>query len=138
MKKLYNFLLLMILGMSIYSQQIPMDTVKNKEYYLQKKSTQRTTGWIFFGLGGAALITGTIMYASQPIFSSDKNNTGAIIAGVGALSMLASIPFFISSHQSNLKAMQLSVSPKMEKNDQLIQKYVGVYQPAISLKINFK
>jgi len=120
------------------AQQIPADTVKNKAYYLEKRSTQRTTGWIFFGFGAAAMITGTIMYASQPLLASDKDNTGGVLVVAGAVGMLASIPFFISSHHNNLKAMEFSVAPKMEENDPLIQMYAGRYQPAISLKINLK
>jgi hypothetical protein len=138
MKKLNCLLLLMAFGIYSYAQQIPVDTVKNKQYYLEKRSSQRTTGWIFFGLGAGAIIAGAIVYSSQPILSSDKDNTGGVIMAVGAVGMLVSIPFFIASHQSNLKAMQLSVGPKLERNDPLIQMYAGKYQPAVSLKMNFR
>ena len=138
MKRIYCLLVLMPFGINSFAQQIPADTVKNKAYYLEKRSSQKTTGWIFFGFGAAALITGTIMYSSQPLLESDKDNTGGVLVVAGAIGMLASIPFFVSSHHNNLKAMQLSVGPIMEKNDPLIQMYAGRYQPAISLKINLK
>ena len=128
----------MALGIYTYAQEIPADTVKNKAYYMEKRSSMRTTGWVFFGFGSAAVIAGVIVYSSQPLFATDKDNTGAVIAGAGAIGMLASIPFFISSHHYNLKAMQMSAGPKMEKNDPLIQMYAGRYQPAISLKINLR
>jgi hypothetical protein len=140
MKKVFSLLLLTVFCMYTYAQQLPVDSVKNKEYYLEKRNTQRTTGWIFFGFGSAGVIVGAIVASSssQSYFSSDYDNTGEVIAFAGVLCMAASIPFFIASHHSNLKAMQLSVSPKMEKNDQIVQMYVGRYQPAISLKINLK
>ena len=137
MKKLYSLILLLAFGMYTYAQQVPADTVKNKAYYQEKRITQRTTGWIFFGVGSAAVIIGVIMYSSQPFLASDKDNTGAGVMAAGAVSMLASIPFFVASHKSNLKAMQLSVGPKMERNDQLIQIYAARYQPAVSLRLNF-
>ena len=130
----------MVLGMYTYAQQLPADTIKNREYYLEQRITQRTTGWIFFGFGSAAVLVGAIVASSssQSYFSSNHDNTGEVIVLAGALCMTASIPFFVSSHHSNLKATQLSVGPKMEKNDQIVQMYIGRYQPAISLKINLK
>ncbi len=145
MKKLYSFLLLMAFGLYTYAQQIPADTVvKNKEYYLEKRKSQRTTGWVLFGVGGALTISGIIWASTQPNpFSWTADNSKSSDAPYfmtigGMVTMLASIPFFVSSHKNNLKAIQLSIGPKMEENGQLIKMYAGRYQPAISCKIILK
>ena len=142
MKKLYSLLLLIAFGVYTYAQQIPVDNVKNKAYYLEKRKSQRTTGWILFGVGSALTISGIIWASTQPnpfSWTADQSNSSAapyFMEIGGMVTMLASIPFFVSSHKNNLKAIQLSVGPKMEETSKIIQMYVGRYHPAISLNIN--
>ena len=141
MKKLFCLLQLLVAGIYIYAQQIPADSVKNRAYYLEKKKSQRTTGWILFGAGTAVTISGFIWVSTQPNPFSTNNPEGSsngpyIMIVSGWTIMAASIPFFVSSHKNNVKAMQLTVGPQMEENGRLIQMYAGKYQPAISLKLN--
>jgi hypothetical protein len=119
-------------------------TIKNKSYYLEKRKSQRTTGWILFGVGSALTLSGVIWASTQPNpFSTNQTDGSGSAAPYvmmigGWVSMVASIPFFVSSHKNNLKAIQLSAGPKMEENGELIQMYAGRYQLAISFKLNLK
>jgi hypothetical protein len=142
MRRLYGCLLLITVGLSTYAQQIPADTVKNKEYYLGKRRSQLTAGWIIFGVGAAATLTGAIAKAAEVSAyivtigtSSTNSNAPEILMIAGVVCMVGSIPLFISAHDNKQKAMELSIGPKMEENGQMIQMYAGKYQPAISIRI---
>ena len=98
MKKLYSLLLIMAFGVYTYAQQIPVDSVKDKAYYLEKRKSQRTTGWIIFGVGGALTLSGIIWASTQPNpFSTNQSgNTSSapyVMLVGGFATMLASIPF---------------------------------------------
>ncbi len=123
--------------MYTYAQQIPADTTKNKEYYIQKAKSQKTTAWILLG-GGLALTIGGTFLAISDYEKSSYSDAGPIMFITGLACQLGSIPFFVIAHNNKRKALELFVGPKMEKNDQIVQMYVGRYQPAISLKINLK
>jgi hypothetical protein len=145
MRRLFAFLLLITFGLSTCAQQIPADTVKKREYYLGKRKSQLTAGWIIFGVGAAATLTGAIAKAAQVSAyvvtigtSSNTSNAPEILMIAGAVCMVGSIPLFISAHDNKQKAMELSIGPKMEENGQIIQRYAGKYQPAISLRIKIK
>jgi hypothetical protein len=141
-KGLYGLFLLMIVAINTHAQEIPADTVKNKQYYLWKSKSQKTAGWIIFGVGATALLTGVTVRAAETSFyivtigsSSNSSNAPEILMIGGAVFMVGSIPLFISAHDNKLKTIQLSIGPKMEENAELSQMYVGKYQPAISFKI---
>ena len=145
MKKVYGLFLLMTLVIYVHAQQITADTVKNKQYYLGKSKSQKTAGWIIFGVGATATLTGVIVRAAETTLyvvtiggSSNSSNAPEILIIGGAVCMVGSIPLFISAHDNKLKALELSIGPKMEENGELIQMYAGKYQPAISLKINLR
>ena len=137
MRKLFGLLLLIAFGITTYSQQISADTTKNREYYLQKAKSQKTTAIVLISVGGAALFVGALT-EYQHIYDNKISAGPAVLMIGGALCMLGSIPFFHSYHISKQKAAQLSVGPKMEENGKMIQIYAGRYQPAVSLKINLK
>ena len=139
MKKIFSSVLLVILGMHTNAQLISANTEIYNTYYFDKFESQKTTAWILLGAGAAVTTTGYIIFISQ-LNKSITGNTDAaesLIIG-GAASMLASIPFFISSSHNMQKEIRFSISPKMEQNDKPIQLYAGKYQPAISLKIILK
>ena len=60
MRKLFGLLLLIAFGITTYAQQIPADTTKNREYYLQKAKSQKTTAVVLISVGGAALFVGAL------------------------------------------------------------------------------
>jgi len=141
-KRLYGVFLMMTVAFYTYAQEIPAANVKNKQYYLGKSKSQKTVGWIIFGVGATALLTGLTVRTAETSFyiitigsSSNSSNAPEILMIGGVVFMVGSIPLFISAHDNKLKALELSIVPKMEENAELIQMYVGKYQPAISLKI---
>ncbi len=86
--------------------------VTKKDGYLQKSRAQKTTAFIFLGLGTASIITGAMMMGTAknnapfPIPPTDeKTYDGAGLIVLGMLVDLASIPFFISSSNNKDKAM---------------------------------
>ncbi len=142
MKRLCGLFLLMTVVICTYAQEIPTGIIKNKQYYLGKSKSQKTAGWIIFGVGATALLTGVFVRAAETSFyiitigsSSNSSNAPEILMIGGAVFMVGSIPLFISAHDNKLKAIQSSIGLKMEENAGLIQMYVGKYQPAISWKI---
>ncbi len=139
MKKIFSAVLLVILGMYTNAQLISVNKEKNNTYYFDKSESQKTIAWILLGAGAVAATTGYITLVSQLNNSiAGNNDVAGILIIVGGASMLASIPFFISSSRNMQREILFSIGPKMEQNDKLIQLYAGKYQPAISLKINLK
>jgi hypothetical protein len=96
---------------SIYRQ-----TVKND--FLRKSKNQRNTGIILLSAGAALTITGMIMINSIEDSNPEEWGeawTGAGIFTIGALSAVASIPFFIASGNNKKKANKMTVGINMEK-----------------------
>lgn len=121
MKKTSLVLLLAAFCMSSYAQMNDStyrQTVKND--FLRKSKNQRTTGIILLGAGAVLTITGAIMMSNlqeDPLNPGEwvEAGTGAGIATIGALSAVASIPFFISSGNNKKKANKMTVGINMEK-----------------------
>ncbi len=76
---------------------------KDYNYYIQKSKGQRTTGWILLGTGvglaGIGLLIGTNQNASF-----DQAATGGIIAAVGAVLVIISVPVMIIAGANKHKA----------------------------------
>jgi hypothetical protein len=84
--------------------QKPMSDFELGQYYKEKSKNQKTAGWVLLG-GGAALFTGSIIIAGNANFENDA----AVVAGsiaflAGTVSMIASIPVFISSSKNKGRA----------------------------------
>src|SRR5690349_10260107 len=67
-----------------------------KNSYLIKSKSQKTTAWILLGVGTAAIAVGLITENAanntDDIYSGVSDvATGAIVAGIGALSCIASV-----------------------------------------------
>ena len=77
--------------------------IKNYSYYLQKSKNKRTAGWVFLGGGVVAIGAGLAIGANKNA-TFDDAATGGIIAVVGALASLGSIPFFVSASSNKRKA----------------------------------
>ena len=143
MKKIIVSLTVLIIGTSCFCQHA--DSLQSiKTDYLQKSKNQKTTAWVLLGGGIAMTVTGMIIYQNaynkavenDPwSFGLDANPTGAVIATVGLLSSLGSIPLFIASGKNKKRAMAISTSFKMEKAS-VIQGagFVKKSYPALSLK----
>jgi hypothetical protein len=103
-------LLLQIAG----AQQITRassDSIKNDyHYYMKKRSTYNTVGWVCLGTGvGLGIIgLGETVGGGINVGLSGSNNQmvskGAVLFAIGNVVALASIPFFISAHHNKMKA----------------------------------
>jgi hypothetical protein len=134
MKKIILFAMLLIMSASSFSQQINPSPTLTKQDYLKKSKNQKTTAWVLLGGGAAFILIGDLIGNSKESSFSDAG-TGVVIAGVGALSMLGSIPLFIASGKNKRKAMSMSF-----KNELIPQlqngSFVNRAVPALSLKIS--
>ena len=110
------------------------------EYYMHKKKSQRTVGFVFLGAGVGLTSLGIILVSRQllNIFNPDKLNTtgGEILFWTGLASMVTSVPFFIAAGKNRKKAEGLHASLKMREitypglNTALIKRY-----PAITMTL---
>ena len=133
MKKVIIFCLLLTVSVTSFSQQTPATKIPlTKTDYLQKSKKQKTAAWILLG-GGTAMTAGSIVWASQNIFSTSSGPT--VLFVVGCVSMVGSIPLFIASSKNKKRAM--SVSFKNESAPQLINRTIVTRPlPSLNLKIN--
>lgn len=135
-----KYLILMAtLAVINYHHVAAQDTTvaKTKEYYLQKSKSQKTTAWVFLGVGAAAVITGAIVGTSLKEEDDlntgfDKMATGGGIMLAGTVSCLVSIPFFISASKNKRKAMALSTGFQQIP---IPVKSLAIKQPGIALSI---
>lgn len=117
MKKIIVLSLVMIMSVSIFSQQTKTTTTFTKQDYLQKSKKQKTVAWIFLAGGGALTTTGLaigINGAADELvdaFTGEKNNTfeiSTVMFFTGAASILGSIPLFIASSKNKKKGLSLT------------------------------
>ena len=136
MKKIIILTILLILASTTFGQQTKTSLALTKQDYLQKSKRQKTAAWILLGGGSALAITGLLINNQA---SLDNAGTTAIVAGIGVLSMIGSIPLFIASGRNKRKAMAMSASLKLE-NTSAIQGYKMVHAsyPALSVKIKLR
>lgn len=123
MKKTF-LLLSIVFGMSFQSFGQVSESDYNQDL-LGKSQSQKKTGFILLGAGGAALILGGVLAISGTeevvncigtlnCSSNDGNEwvAGSILALTGGLAMVSSVPFFISAGNNKQKAAQLSLNKK--------------------------
>jgi len=77
--------------------------IKDQAYYIKKSKSQKTTAWVFLS-GGVVLMGTGLLIGNRESSSFDDAATGVIIGGIGFLSALGSIPFFVASGASKRKA----------------------------------
>ncbi|NVK49994.1 MAG: hypothetical protein HWE09_09515 [Cyclobacteriaceae bacterium] len=78
-----------------------------KQDYLEKSKRQETTGFVLLG-AGAVLFGASLVIGNSDSASWGDIETGVYLFVAGGGSMLASIPFFISSGSNARKAAELS------------------------------
>ena len=140
MKKFIVFAMLLIIATAGFSQQTKSSTAFAKQDYLQKSKNRKKVAQIMLGGGATLILTGIIIPKGEIIrdnfWSPDYKNDGmkSTFYFIGTLSMLGSIPFFISSHHN--KKMAASLSLKKESFS-LIHNSSLVYRtvPSLSLKL---
>ena len=135
MKKIIIYAMLLFVTASSFSQQLNPIQLTRQDY-LKKSKNQKTAAWVLLG-GGIALMGTGILIGSGNEVSFDNAETSVIIAGIGVLSTIASIPLFIASGRNKRKAMNASTYFKIEKTQTIQQTGISFHPlPAISIKIN--
>jgi hypothetical protein len=145
MKQIILFTVLVAISAASSSQEINPAKPITRLDYLEKSKNQKTTAWVLLG-GGAAL--DIIAFATFPkdyiMFewggegnsssTESKANTSAALFLVGSASMLASIPFFISSRVNNKRAISVTIDTKQLHQLKKTNIYTVNY-PVLTMKI---
>jgi hypothetical protein len=138
MKKAGLFLIVLLLFQWTTAQQVPQQNQDFYNYLMKKSKNQKTTANVL-AIGGATLtVTGMLIFLANAAPDGNDQAIGAAGAaiGIGGLSMIASIPFYISAANKKQKARELLVGIGLEKNGRsqtLIKQ--PTYYPALHLKI---
>jgi hypothetical protein len=144
MKRIFILFLLTAITATGYCQQPA--TPELKMDLLRKSRNQHTAAWILLG-GGFAVTTAGIVVATTEvthdlvnIFNPEEqksSSTGAVLIIAGTITMLTSIPLFISSTNNNRKARAITVLLKKEDYTALRHSsFIRLSYPAISLKFD--
>ncbi len=150
MKKLFSFIVLFIVSLHLYSQEMqPIEYKPVKTDYLAKSKRQRTVGWILTGTGAVATSFGYAMlmkefgeglgYAlSMSAGEPPENNSDAeIVLYVSGLAMLATGITFLSIAKKN-RRKAISMSFINESSQQLRYNTVrNTSVPAVRLQLQF-
>lgn len=141
MKKVVIVSMLLLFASVSFAQEIT--PTQTREYYSVKSNKQKKVANILL-IGGAACIAVGILIpkgeVTDPgfIFTTKHKNDGirGTFAGVGILSMLGSIPFYLISSKNKRKANAATLSLNNEKI-LFPQQNVFVFktQPAVSIKL---
>ncbi len=149
MKMIIICSLLLLVTARSFSQQINGIQPVTRQDYLKKSKNQKKAAIVLLA-GGAALIgtgiwifsgesfdTGDIFNYNQKAKAGSEWGTGIPIAGVGLLSTIGSIPFFIASGRNKRKSMKVSTSLRIEKTQIIRQNGISFSSfRAISVSIN--
>jgi hypothetical protein len=131
----------LLIGYTSFSQQSNPAPTLAKQDYLQKSKNRKKVARIMSGGGAALILTGIIIpkgdIVRENFLGPEYENDGikSTFYFCGAVSMLGSIPFIISSNHNKKKAAALSFKnetvPQIQKNS-----FVYKYVPALTLKIS--
>lgn len=136
MKKIMIYSLLLALPATSFSQKTNDSVPVVKTDYLTKSKNQKTAAWVLLG-GGVALIGTGFLVGDGKNSSFDDAAMGAVLAGIGLLSTIGSIPLFIASGKNKRKAMSTSTFIKMETAPAFQkQTFVENSYPAFSVKVS--
>jgi hypothetical protein len=133
-----NILLIIIIAGSCfqgYGQQLSAEKKPLYNYLMAKSKQQRKTGKYL-------LIGGGIAYSVGALFSLNDGPSSGIykaaptILGLGAGSLVACIPFFLSAGSNRNKAQDMLVSFQLEKHYIPLPQGISASRyPAVSIKI---
>lgn len=104
------FVIAVIFSIAAPAQMLDRDTstaVKSYSYYIKKRNTNNTIGWVCLGTGVTMMGVG-LLAGIGGAFNHTSGTKGDAIAVAGEIVTLASIPFFIIAHH-NKKMAALSL-----------------------------
>ena len=135
MKKVFVYVLLVAMPMTIFCQKTNDSVPDIKTHYIEKSKNQKTAAWVLLG-GGTALIGVGFLIGDNKNSTFDDAATGALLAGIGVLSTIGSIPLFIASGKNKRRALRGTTFIKMEDTRMIHnQSFVQTSYPAIAFKI---
>ena len=135
MKKVFVYVLLVAMPTTIICQKTNDSVPDIKTHYMEKSKNQKTAAWVLLG-GGTALIGIGFLIGDNKNSTFDDAATGALLAGIGVLSTIASIPLFIASGKNKRRATRGTTFIKMEDTRMIHnQSFVQTSYPAIAFKI---
>ena len=130
------FTLLLLLAKTAHAQRLNDSTstnAKSYQYYMKKRDTYNTIGWVCVGTGLTMAAVGLLADIGSAFrHGSGKKGDGIVVAG--EVVVFAGIPFFIIAHNNKKKA-KLSVSNgaiNMNGNTKFKKNYTQ-----LSLVVNF-
>ena len=137
MKKTIIYLLLIGLSMSSFCQKTNDSVPVVKTDYLVKSKNQKTAAWVLLG-GGVALMGAGYLIGDSKNATFDDAGTGVVLAGIGFLSTIGSIPLFIASGKNKRKAMKATTFIKMETAPSIQKQFFKQNSyPAFSIRLAF-
>ena len=111
------------------AQDTPVPSKDSYQYLMKKRRTFKTLGWVSVGTGATLILVGAAAATGELLSGSSKNNS-EVIADIGLVAALASVPLFIMSHSYKKKA-QLAL-----KNEQsFLKPWKGMRYPALAFQI---
>ncbi len=133
MKKIVFSVAFLLFVVKLFSQTPAL----SKDHYLRKSKNQKKVATILLAGGAASILTGALISRGEPGFVFDENDgIKMTFVGIGTLSMLASIPFYIASSKNKRRANAATLSFNNQKVIFLQQNtFVLKMQPALTLKI---
>lgn len=135
MKKIILCMVVLMLSVSTFSQQTTSSQKMTKEDYLMKSKRQKTAGWVLLGGGAALILAGDLIGNSNEASFGDAG-TGIIMAGLGVISMIVSIPVFLAATKNKRRGNNMTASLNFLNGRGLrIQGLNHKYYPALSVRI---
>lgn len=139
-KLLMTFLLILFVLPCTFGQQLNPEKRARQETYLEISHQQKKTWAIILGTGAAVTLIGFITYSppSSDPFDIGGSDFSYAATSIGIVTMITSIPFFISSGVNKRRAMRLSfnVAPQSYINSEVHQLALKP-QPAIKIVFKF-
>jgi len=131
MKRIIICTLIVAFAYSSFGQQSAL----TRQDYLKKSKNQKTVAWVLAGGGAALIITGLVIGNKDEVSFNDATS-GATFIIIGAIPVVASIPFFVASGKNKRRAMQASAYFKKE-NSYFTRSFSKVRTcfPALTFKI---
>jgi hypothetical protein len=128
MKKITVFILMLLIAASSFCQQTGPAPSFTKQDYLNKSKNERNTAWILAGSGLVMTTVTSMIVANEDtastenfvatvinlVFNNDtedpdhKTSVTGVFFFIGAISIVTSIPLFISASKNKRKAMSIS------------------------------
>lgn len=138
MKKIIFCMILLILSVVSFSQEIATGkSLMTKNDYEQKSKNKKIAAWAFLGGGTAFIVSGVLIGGGKDV-SFYNAEAAVVLAGLGILSSIASIPLFIASSRNKRKALNASTYFRFENTATVKQTALALHPyPMIAIKVRF-